>query len=54
MIARETLIEMYLDFLNNYVTLSLWAEHNGLTEAEGEVLIGLARQVFHSKHPEMC
>jgi hypothetical protein len=52
MTAREKLIEIYLEYLNNYLTPVVWAEHNGLTEAESEVLIGLARQVFHSKHPE--
>jgi hypothetical protein len=49
---RDTLINVYLDFVNNYLTVAKYAEHQGLTEAQGEALIKLAREVFNSSHPE--
>ena len=49
---RETLIAAYLDFRNNYLTVGKYAEHNGLTEEQAYKLIGLARDVFSSDHPE--
>ena len=29
--ARDYLLEIRFDFVNNYLTLDKWAEHNGLT-----------------------
>jgi hypothetical protein len=49
---RETLIETYLDYRNNYLTVEKWAEHNGLTAMQGHKLIALAREVFETQHPE--
>ena len=49
---RDTLINVYLDFINNYLTVAKYAEHQGLTEAQGQALINLAREVFNSAHPE--
>lgn len=50
--ARQILIEMYLDYRNNYLTVEKFAEHNGLSEIHGHRLIALAREVFESDHPE--
>jgi len=49
---REQLIEVYLDWRNNYLSVELFAEHHGLTDKQATVLIELAREVFNSKHPE--
>lgn len=49
---RDILIDAYLDYRNNYLTIDLWAEHNGLTQTQGEQLYWLAREVFESQHPE--
>jgi hypothetical protein len=49
--ARNTLISIYLDWRNNYLTYEKFAEHNEITEAEAVALIGLARSVFDSKNP---
>lgn len=49
---RETLIATYLDFLNNYLTVETWAEHNGLTPEQGVRAINLAREVAMTQHPE--
>lgn len=48
---RNTLIEIYLDWRNNYLTYEKFAEHNEITETEAIALIGLARSVFDSKNP---
>ena len=51
--ARTQLIEIYLDYRNNYLTVSKFAEHNGLSLEHGSALIDLARKVFQSEHPDM-
>lgn len=50
--VRNQLIEIYLDYLNNYLTIEKYAEHNGLHLYQAETLINLAREVFNSQHPE--
>lgn len=52
MISREQLIDDYLDFVNNYLSVSLFAEHRGLTEGQARVLLDLAKMVFDSPHSE--
>ncbi len=51
-IMRDTLIDIYLDFWNNYLTVERYAECNGLHNSEAQSLIDLARNVFNSYHPE--
>jgi hypothetical protein len=50
--TRDYLIAQYLDYWNNYLTPALFAEHKGLTEAQGQSLIDLGRDLFNSNHPE--
>lgn len=50
--AREYLKSVYLDYLNNYIGVSKFAEHNGLTFEQAYELINLARIVFNSEHPD--
>ena len=49
---REQLEVMYQDYLNNYLSLEVFAEHNGLTFDQAESLILLARDVINSEHPD--
>jgi len=49
---RDVLLAAYLDYFNNYLSTSLWAEHNGLTEEQGAALIDIARKVARSEHPD--
>jgi hypothetical protein len=50
--SRNYLIEQYLDFKNNYLTVALFAEHRGMTEEQGKTLIDLGRDLFNTKHPD--
>lgn len=50
--ARDYLIELRLDWKNNYLSLADFAEHNGLTEEEAKTLLKLAVKVSYHKHPE--
>ena len=52
MISREQLIDDYLDFVNNYLSVSLFAEHRGLTEGQAKILLDIPKMVFNSPHPE--
>lgn len=49
---RNTLIEAYLDYVNNYLTVEVYAEHNGLTKEQALNLLALAKEVYDSRHPE--
>lgn len=49
---RETLTEIYLAWLNNFASVSAFAEYNGLHEDEAARLIALAREVHDTAHPD--
>jgi hypothetical protein len=49
---RNVLIDIYLDYWNNYLTFERYAECNGLHVSEAEILINLAREVYNANHPE--
>jgi hypothetical protein len=49
---RTNLINVYLDWRNNYLTIDKYAEHNGLLVNEAQTLIDLSRDVFNHQHPE--
>lgn len=51
-IMRDALINTYLDYVNNYLSISVYAEHNGLTNIQAKDLLDLARSIFQSTHPE--
>jgi len=50
MTTREYLISEYLDFWNNYLSPAVFAEHRGMTEAQGQILIDLGRDLFNSNY----
>lgn len=49
---RDILIKTYLDWVNNYVSVDTFAEHNGITKEQAYSLIALSRDVFRSSHPD--
>lgn len=49
---RNNLIDIYIDYWNNYLTVKRFAECNGLHIDEAEDLINLCRRVYRTKHPE--
>ena len=52
MMTREKLIEVYLDWRNNFLTIAGFAEYYGLYDTEAETLINLARQCYENPHPD--
>ena len=50
--SRESLSKIYLDWVNNYLTIEKFAEHYGLYPKEAEILISLARDCLYEEHPE--
>jgi hypothetical protein len=49
---RSVMIDYYLDWRNNYLTIEKFAEHNGLTASQAADLIRQAKVIFNSPHPE--
>lgn len=43
---KEQLVLMYLDWVNNYLTMEVFAEHNELTVWAAQSMIDLGRE-FH-------
>lgn len=50
--ARDLLIELYNQYMCDFLTAEGFAEQNGLTSEQGQALINLARVVARSPHPE--
>lgn len=50
--TREQLTRIYLDWKNNFLSISGFAEHYGLFDDEAEELINLARKVAERNHPD--
>jgi hypothetical protein len=51
-VFRETLAAVYLDWVNNYLTIEKFAEHKGLYIDEAKTLLSVAKQCFEKDHPE--
>ena len=51
-VARDWLIDTYIDWVNNYISIAVYAEHHGLTPDQAKALLDLARDVVNSEHPE--
>ncbi len=51
--TRESLLEMYFDYINNYLTIEKFAEHRGLYVNEALRLIDLAKRCLESPHPDL-
>jgi len=50
MSTRNYLIEQYLDFRNNYLTIDTFADHQGMTNEQAKALIDLGRDLFNTKN----
>ena len=50
---RQQLIDLYLVWRNDFLTIGGFADHFGLHESEAEALINLCRNTFNNNHPEM-
>lgn len=50
--ARDYLSQLYIDWFDNYISMSVFAEHHGLTIVQAGYAIELGRQIHNSKHPE--
>jgi hypothetical protein len=50
--TRAKLALIYLDWINNYLTIAGYAAHYGLYESEAETLINLARSCYENPHPD--
>lgn len=49
---RDTLLNAYQSYCNDYLTIDKFAEHNGLTTDEAKALLALAKTVSSNPHPE--
>ena len=52
MSAREQLKAIYLQWVNDFLSVARFAEYHGITDAQADALITLARDVFNTDHPE--
>lgn len=50
--SRTVLKEIYLEYVNDYLSPDKYADHNGLTPKQANLLINIARDVYNSKHPQ--
>lgn len=50
--TKEKLAAVYLDWVNNYLTIEKFAEHKGLYVDEAKILLSVAKQCFEKDHPE--
>ncbi len=46
---RQKLIDLYLDYTNNYLTLEKFAEHNEITVFDASVILALGK-TYHEQY----
>lgn len=49
---RDTLIAAYLEYVNSYLSVAVWAADNGLSLEHANEIINLARRIINTPHPE--
>ena len=49
---RDILHKAYIDYLNDYLTIEIWADHNGMTIAQAKIFMELARHIAETDHPD--
>lgn len=49
---KYRLTQAYWDYVNNYLTVEKWAEHNGLTVEQAQALLAVMRDIANTPHPE--
>lgn len=50
--TREKLIELYLDWKNNFLSIGGFADYYGLYDDEANELIRIARKAYERPHPD--
>ena len=50
--TRQQLIDLYIDYINNFLTTGGFAEHFGLHDFEAETLLAVARSAYTRPHPD--
>ncbi len=45
---RTKIVNTYLDYRNNYLTIETFADHNGMTETHAKALVDLGRELFNT------
>ena len=50
--TRDQLIAVYLDYVNNFVSVGGFADHYGLYDDEAGELIRIARKAADRPHPD--
>ena len=50
--SREQLAAVWLGWVNDYLTVGTYAEHNGLRYEEAAALLSVARACYEQPHPE--
>lgn len=49
---RETLVQWYLEFVNDFITVARFAEHHGISPRQAANLIRLGKAIHETPHPE--
>lgn len=49
MITAQKLIDDYLDYFNNYLTIAKYAEHRGLTLEQGQTLVAMGKALHENQ-----
>jgi hypothetical protein len=50
--TREQLTNLYMVWVNDFLTIGGFADHFGLTDSEAEMLLAVARSAYENPHPE--
>jgi hypothetical protein len=46
----ENLEALYLDYLNNFLTVSAFADHYGMSDSQAEIILDTGRQILNLKN----
>lgn len=49
---RQVLTDVYLEWVNNYLSIEKFAEDYGLHVNEAQELLALGKKIMDNKHPE--
>jgi|TARA_R110002124_G_scaffold78037_1_gene208616 hypothetical protein len=49
---RDVLTDYTLDYVNNYLTVEKFAEHNGLTQEQATELLLIGKKLWNTPHPQ--
>jgi hypothetical protein len=49
---QEHLRTAYLDYVNNYITVAKFAEHNNITDTDAQIIIDMGRK-YHEEYAKL-